>query len=171
MISSLAQKMMVIEAMQNGAKNYVLKPIDENKLDDVINSVLSEKTPSDNTFSSSTMPMEETKAKAIPKEFIVENKNGTFVITIKEFFNASCIMSLKNAIQGLIFVKPLKVVFDFQIKIFSEDKLFFEFLEILSILKKVEGNIQVITPIKENIEVFNQNAMEYEIQYYEGSIN
>lgn len=167
MISSLAQKMMVIEAMQNGAKNYVLKPIDENKLDSVINLVLSEKTPSTSTSSASTVPEEDTKTRIIPAEFIVDNKNGTFVITIKDSFNASCIMSLKNAIQGLIFIKPLKVVFDFQIKLLFDNKLFLELIEILSIIIKIEGSIQLVTPHKENVEVFSQNGMDYGIQYYE----
>lgn len=170
MISSLAQKMMVIEAMQNGAKNYVLKPIDEIKLDDVINSVLSEKTSSNDTSSSSIMPKNETKARAIPEEFIVENRNGTFVITIKDSFNASCIMSLKDVIQGLRFVKPLKIVLDFQVKIINDDKLIFEFSEIIAIIEKVEGSIQLVTPIKENIEVFIHNAIKYRMQYYEGKL-
>jgi YesN/AraC family two-component response regulator len=42
MISALNQKQMVFEALKNGAKHYIIKPIDPNTLLGVINEVLEE---------------------------------------------------------------------------------------------------------------------------------
>lgn len=41
MISALNQKQMVFEALKNGAKHYVIKPIDPRKLTAIVNEILS----------------------------------------------------------------------------------------------------------------------------------
>lgn len=45
-VSALGQKHIVFDALQNGAKNYVLKPITEDKLLAVVNMVLSQSSDS-----------------------------------------------------------------------------------------------------------------------------
>lgn len=40
MVSALNQKQMVFEALKNGAKHYVIKPIDPNKLAAIVNEIL-----------------------------------------------------------------------------------------------------------------------------------
>ncbi|MEN8905472.1 MAG: response regulator [Clostridiales bacterium] len=42
MITTLSQKNLVYEAVKSGAKNYITKPIDKEKVNGVINDVLSE---------------------------------------------------------------------------------------------------------------------------------
>jgi two-component system chemotaxis response regulator CheY len=159
MISSLAQKLMVIEAMQNGAKNYIIKPIDEQKLENVIRSIQI-KPP---VAAENTAPAQ----KADPDEFIIDNRNGTFVITLKDSFDDSCLMSLRNALQGLTFIKPLNVVFDIQFKVNNNYKLFSEFLEIMNVIKRAEGSIQLVTYLKENIEALSSRAGAYDVRFYE----
>lgn len=163
MISSLAQKLMVIEAMQNGAKNYIIKPIDEQRLDNVIKS-LQVKTSTD---ADNTMP---SKEKVKPEEFIVDNRNGTFLIILKNSFDDNCMESLRNALSGLIFIKPLNVIFDIQFKVNNESKLFSEFLALITVIKKVDGNIQLVTSVKDNIAALSRKIMDYEVSYYEGQL-
>jgi len=43
MISALNQKQMVFEALKNGAKHYIVKPIDPTILNGIVNSVLEDK--------------------------------------------------------------------------------------------------------------------------------
>jgi len=43
MISALNQKQMVFEALKNGAKHYIIKPIDPTVLNSIVNSVLEDK--------------------------------------------------------------------------------------------------------------------------------
>jgi hypothetical protein len=160
MISSLAQKLMVIEAMQNGAKNYIIKPIEEQKLESVIRSVLV-KTPS------VLEGIPQIGEKAIPDEFIIDNRNGTFLITLKSNFDDSGLEALKGALQGMIFIKPLNIIFDIQFKVNNESKLFAEFLAMITVIKKVDGNIQLVTAVKDNIDALSHRVMDYEVRYYE----
>jgi len=111
MISALNQKKMVYEALKNGARHYIIKPIDRDKVISVLNEVLLTDgfTP--------TEDIDEIRSESMnrmPKQsFAVENINGTFFVRIKEHFNAEDMDKLNMALQGIKFIKPLKVRMDF----------------------------------------------------------
>lgn len=111
MISALNQKKMVYEALKNGARHYIIKPIDQEKVISVLNEVLSTDvtTPVEN--------IEEIRKEALlqhPKEaFAVENINGKFFVRIKPNFNAEDMDKLNMTLQGIKYIKPLSVCLDF----------------------------------------------------------
>ncbi|MBF4692053.1 response regulator [Fusibacter ferrireducens] len=111
MISALNQKKMVYEALKNGARHYIIKPIDQEK----VISVLSEVLMTDNT--TPVEDIDEIRKEALeqhPKEgFAVENINGKFFIRIKSHFNAEDMDKLNMTLQGIKYIKPLNICLDF----------------------------------------------------------
>jgi DNA-binding NarL/FixJ family response regulator len=110
MISALDQKNMVFEAIQSGAKHYILKPITIEKILSTINSILQISPPADSDVPAK--PSNKSKARVAP--FEIENKNGIFIVTINSTINAEALMDLELAIQGFLYIKPLKLIFEFK---------------------------------------------------------
>ncbi|MBC8060907.1 MAG: response regulator [Clostridiaceae bacterium] len=106
MISALNQKQMVFEALKNGAKHYIIKPIDPIKLLGIVNEVLDE--------SKKSVIEKRDENKELNSGFSIENLNGRFIVTFNEFVNLKDQVTLDTAIKGLLFIKPLNVVFDFE---------------------------------------------------------
>ncbi len=111
MISALNQKKMVYDALKNGARHYIIKPIDQDKVISVLSEVL---------LTEGDTPMETIEdiqneaLKRKPKEsFAVENINGTFFIRIMEDFSTEDMEKLNLALQGIKYIKPLRVRLDF----------------------------------------------------------
>ncbi|PKM96410.1 MAG: hypothetical protein CVU84_01470 [Firmicutes bacterium HGW-Firmicutes-1] len=108
MISALNQKQMLFEAINRGAKHYVLKPVETKSLLKIVNQVLSEKgrtSPKPNTVKTSTSNDKQ-------PAFHVENNNGTFIIHFSRVMKERDITSLDLVMQGLMQVKPLRMVID-----------------------------------------------------------
>jgi DNA-binding NarL/FixJ family response regulator len=110
MISALDQKNMVFEAIQSGAKHYILKPITIEKILSTINSIL-QISPPEHSDATAVPP---TKSKVRVAPFEIENKNGIFIVTIHPTINAEALMDLELAIQGFLYIKPLKLIFEFK---------------------------------------------------------
>jgi len=106
MVSAVNQKHMVFKAIEAGAKHYVVKPIKADRLMSVVQEVL-HLSESDET-TNSVEPVEDTM-----QSFTIENINGCFVILFQPNFSLHDFQLLKTAIQGILFIKPLNVHFDF----------------------------------------------------------
>ena len=112
MISALNQKQMVFEALNNGAKHYIIKPIETNKVIGIVNEVLEEKT--EEKVGVKAQAEEETKVEqSIVQGFKVENINGQFVFSFNNAVGLKDCLPIETAINGLLFIKPLHIVFDF----------------------------------------------------------
>jgi len=113
MISALDQRSMVFDALENGAKHYILKPITAEKVLHTIQQVLhqeaaeSESAPA--AESADAAPAE--KAQAAP--FEIANRNGVFIITLRSSIGESDLQALGGAVNGFLFIKPLQVIFHF----------------------------------------------------------
>ncbi len=112
MISALNQKKMVYDALKNGARHYIIKPIDKNKVMSVLNEVLL-------TEESHIQKYEEKHAEKAAEElenkdhFSIENIDGIFYVKLGFGFNNRDMENLNTAMQGIMFVKPLSLRFDF----------------------------------------------------------
>ncbi len=105
MISALNQKKMVYDALKNGARHYIIKPIDKDKVISVLSEVLLKEAAE--TVGPEVLSPE-------PKEgFEIENKEGVFHIRLFETFNSEDMTKLNMTLQGIKFIKPLKIKFDF----------------------------------------------------------
>jgi len=106
MISAVNQKKMVFNAINSGAKHYIIKPIETKKVLSVVNEVI-------NTDYSE----EEDDPMAIVAEteqgFEINNEDGRCIIRFNKCLDRSDHNLLKMAISGILFIKPLKVEFNF----------------------------------------------------------
>lgn len=102
-ISALNQKQLVFEALKNGAKHYVIKPIDPVKFLGIVEEVL-----------------EHSKKEVILKKeesntgFTVLNIKGKFLFSFNKNLGLKDQVPLETAIKGLLFINPLNVVFYFE---------------------------------------------------------
>ncbi len=112
MISALDQKNMVFEAIQSGAKHYILKPITIEKILSTINSVLQISSTEDLTTALEKSHSHSAKTSSDP--FAIENKNGIFIVTLQSSITSTSLKDLASAIQGFLFIKPLKLIFEFK---------------------------------------------------------
>ncbi len=105
MLSALNQKQMVFEALKNGAKHYIIKPIDSDNLIAVVDEVLKDEP----------KKVEKKKVEIIEDKpgFKIDNLNGKFIIEFNEYLGKKDLLGLDTAIKGLLFIKPLNIVFDF----------------------------------------------------------
>lgn len=105
MLSALNQKQMVFEALKNGARHYIIKPIDPDTLLGIVDEVLKDEP----------KKSEEEKKEVIEEKpgFKIDNQNGRFIIEFNEWLGTKDLQSLDTAIRGLLFIKPLNIVFDF----------------------------------------------------------
>ncbi|WP_375295192.1 response regulator [Paenibacillus sp.] len=111
MISALDQRSMVFDAIQNGAKHYILKPITAEKVLHTINEVLHQESAEDEIAAASA-PSGAGAGNAAPP-FEIANKNGVFIVTLRASMGGEQLDALGGAIAGFQFIKPLKVVFHF----------------------------------------------------------
>jgi YesN/AraC family two-component response regulator len=105
MISALTQKNMVYEALRNGARHYIIKPIDSDKVLRVVNEVLNEPT------------LASRKENESPSEtnngFVVENINGIFFFRFYKSLTIEKLDEVEIVLNGIRYVSPLVVRFDF----------------------------------------------------------
>jgi YesN/AraC family two-component response regulator len=123
MISALGQKFRVLDALRSGAKHYLVKPIEESKVIEVVTNVLFDdffkkkeeenNNPVNSPVSSNTAEAVNTCSTPDLNHFTITNLNGIFFINIMESLDQNGCFLLRTAIQGILFVKPLKVVVDF----------------------------------------------------------
>jgi response regulator RpfG family c-di-GMP phosphodiesterase len=134
MISALNQKQMVFEALNNGAKHYIIKPIDPSILLTVINEVLTE-----NNEVTAEKSINTVEAKP---GFNIENINGIFIINFNNELGMKDLMPLETAIKGLLFIKPLSIVFDLEVFDNLTDQILLPILRIGKNIKNAEGTVE-----------------------------
>lgn len=143
MISALDQKKMVFEALENGAKYYIIKPVTEEKILNAINKVLSNDDKAEKALNSTEKIEAEEKIKVNIDPFTIDNKEGTFVVNINETLTMNNIGTLENALNGLMFIKPLKIVFNFGTqKNYFKDVLN-SLVQLSKKVKQVQGEFKV----------------------------
>lgn len=150
MISALNQKQMVFEALNNGAKHYIIKPIDAGVLLTVINEVLADND--DSIVEKSATPLETKPG------FKIENSNGEFVVLFNLDLGMKDFAPLETAIKGLLFIKPLNIIFDLEAFDNLTDQLLLPVIRMAKNIRNSEGNIdykvksdQLLVRIKEGL--------------------
>lgn len=107
MVSAVNQKKMVFNAINQGAKHYIVKPIDSKKIVSIIEEVL------ENNDEQHQESNEETLKQTV-QGFQIDNVEGTFIIRFNNCLSIKDHNALGMAIRGIIFIKPLKVTFNFE---------------------------------------------------------
>ncbi|QGQ96340.1 response regulator [Paenibacillus psychroresistens] len=137
-ISAFDQRSMLFEALEHGAKHYIIKPITADKLLNVVEKVLAAESTSE------PMPS------ANPDQPVsISNRNGMFVVAIPQKLSAEGLQPIKSALQGLLFIKPLHIAFDFNEAPFLEQSILAELTEIIKTIRQAEGVVQLIARSQE----------------------
>lgn len=149
MISALDQRSMVFEALENGAKHYIIKPITIEKVITVIDEVLhqpkqqTKKIPSSSNAAKVNMKKD---VKAVINDmppFSIDNLNGKFLIKVNGSIDNSSFDSLNMALQGFLFIKPLNISFEFNVDKDLDETIKNSFNDIFMKIKNVGGNLNV----------------------------
>ena len=140
MVSALSQRNMVFDALEQGAKHYLIKPISYDSVVTIVQKVLGvetvEKAPKEKTLESTTQ---------LP--FAIESINNMFLIKITNFLTEENIKLLEQAVQGLLYVKPLNVTLDFgTIESLS-----------LSLLERISGIVKAMKAVNGAVKVDAKN--------------
>lgn len=134
MISALNQKQMVFEALNNGAKHYIIKPIEPSKLLSVINDVL---LASDEENIDKNQKVEEVNI-----GFKIENVNGVFEVLFNKDLGIKDHIMLESAIKGLLFIKPLNIVFNFNEIQSISDEILLPIIRIANSINKAGESLE-----------------------------
>lgn len=144
-ISALDKKNMVFAALEGGAKNYILKPIDEAKLISTIDLVLKDEG-AQKTFKLPKTSIAEQQVMNFEAEihtpFSIDNKSGTFVINIGKTLHSENFMALGNAVQGFLYIKPLSIVFNFGHSDEVNDDVLESIKKLVLAIKLVGGHVR-----------------------------
>ena len=110
-ISAFDQRSMLFEAMENGAKQYLIKPITADKLLQAVGQALQE--PAGQAGHAAAGRAKDAAPAASDPLFAVENKDGRFHVSFPDPMRIEMLAELRTAVQGLLFVKPLALRFQF----------------------------------------------------------
>lgn len=157
MISALDQKRKVFEALNNGAKHYIFKPITKEKVLKIVDEVLitegvSQEKKSEEDFEKSN----EVNSPLIP--FTIENNKGNFVININENINVKNFGALKLAINGFLFIKPLKIIFNFNELKVLDISVLNELNSVIESIKGVGGEFEAVANNDDFIDFAKENG-------------
>lgn len=133
-ISSSSDNMVILDAIQNGAKNYIIKPFVVDKVLEVVNQVLkiSQKLSNEtidtiyNTIQSTDAAPQsmnrlafdysdfsvKTEEAEVEAHFSITLKSNTFVVQLSREITFEDMLKLLELMRGFLLVKPLKLVFD-----------------------------------------------------------
>lgn len=148
MVSALDQKQMVLEALKCGAKHYIIKPINPENLNSVVNKVLGYVPPPpaakvERVVINKLEPIREAIEPEPETPFVVKNVDSMFYIKLTKLLSMENIGLLLQAAQELLYVQPLKVAVDFgKIKALPED-LLNKIAEIINLLLEAQGRVTV----------------------------
>ncbi|XVE29074.1 response regulator [Wukongibacter baidiensis] len=143
MISALDQKRKVFEALNNGAKHYILKPITKEKVIKIVDEVLITEG-LDQAIEEKEYEKDNLEVKEPVQPFSIENNMGKFIININETIDNENFQSLKLAINGFLFIKPLNIVLDFGDAKSLDVGVLFELNNVIESIKGVGGEYSAI---------------------------
>lgn len=139
-VSALAERDMVLEALECGALNYIIKPIVYEKVCTVVQDALAAETKA--PLKKALNP--EVRPAVAPGEgrFSIINDNGIFIINVVPHI---CFggqeSAVYTAVQGLLYVSPLTVIMDFG-KTELEQREFECLLEIMDSIRRGDGKVR-----------------------------
>jgi len=138
MVSALNQRNMVFEALELGAKHYLIKPITSETVISVVNKVLGIKEPlfvreEDATHNTDSI---------VPYQI---EHNNMFQINLSKYLTEESFITLNQAVQGLLFVQPLIVIIHFANTDSLSDPLLNKISEVVKAILGAKGKVKVVS--------------------------
>jgi DNA-binding NarL/FixJ family response regulator len=167
MISSVEQKDLIFEAIKNGAKNYIVKPFSEEKVQQVVKATLPggfkpQPLPAKGTNAAAAAAVE-AKGPEAPKEsdepkdfklvdplglslpFDVVYSNGKVVITLFKYVTSQTRPFMLQCLQGLLCFVGFKYVVVFEKSSVIQEEAVEPFVDFIRIVKNRKGTIAVVS--------------------------
>jgi CheY-like chemotaxis protein len=146
MISALDQRNMIFEAIQNGAKHYILKPITVEKILETVSGVLKlQPDEAGGGQQAAAVPPNGAAPASDDVPLAIENKNGIFIVGIGTNISHAKLDELQTAVQGFLYVKPLRVVIDFGMVSTLEDSLLERLIGMMRQLHDAGGAVRTLS--------------------------
>jgi hypothetical protein len=191
-ISSTNNNKVILEAIQSGAKNYIIKPFMVDKVLEVVNQVLevNNKVTSEtidriyknieqndpDIYTSFTDTVDnavsiqldsyENDYGSEESTFNVQLKNNTFFISISDKIESISFDILYNGIQGFLLVKPLAIVFDFNTTKSLYNEYTDKIIEFSNKVIKVGGSVAMIITEKLLITAFRNRGISNDVKFF-----
>ncbi len=138
-VSALAERDMVLEALECGALNYIIKPIVFEKVCKVVQDALEAEAKA--PVKKQAEPVVRPAVAPGEGRFTILNDNGIFIINVVPHI---CFggqeSAVYTAVQGLLYVSPLTVIMDFG-KTEPEQSEFDRLLEIMDSIRRGGGKV------------------------------
>lgn len=171
-ISVMTQKHMIFAALQNGAKHYIIKPIEPDRVFEVINKVLAETSdsiasPQKELIPSLPLTQEKEPSSSAnllsEQPFSLEEKDGVFIVNISKNITQQSIRTINKSLEELLSANPQIIVFNFgDIEYISNDILedissfMVYFSKLYKTINVISTNRNFIRSLKRrNVDVFN----------------
>jgi DNA-binding NarL/FixJ family response regulator len=138
-ISAFDQRSMLFEALENGAKHYIIKPITSEKLLTAVDKVFNEQSAIMEQATVDSGLQARTAASQPP--VTIDNRNGTFVVNIPADTSPEGLDPIRTALQGLLFIKPLSMQFNFGTADIVREDLLRSLEGILDAIRQAGGSI------------------------------
>lgn len=154
MVSAIDQKDMVIQALKAGARHYIIKPVNPEKVVSTINEVLAAKQPPVEEKAEAGNPFEE-------KPFVIRNEFGLFHVKLSKSLAVDSIKQLVQAVEGLLYVKPLKVLIDFETNEDFDDTLLHKIADVAKVIHLARGVVKVTAKKEKYVEMIKGKNIEF----------
>lgn len=184
MVSALNQKLMILEALQNGAKHYIVKPFSYEKVIEVVDEVLQISCPLAKTEINcsgaqkpqinypTVPPIQQTKPEStVLRPFFIESKDGISVINISKSMCDKNITALKLGVQRISSITPLKVVFNFGDLEAIADDTFSKISEIFNSILNLEGSCIMVSTNQNFVMNISGRNSAIPIRLYSGKLS
>jgi DNA-binding response OmpR family regulator len=160
MISAIDQKNMVMAALENGARHYIIKPFSPEKVLASVDTVLKKFGGQNMQTPSSTASPAVIKGPDKQEPFTIENRNGTFIVSIAQQFTNNHIPALNQTIQAFLAVKPLRIVFDFGPTQVQEFTVISNILDIMNRVKQAGGLVMARAEDLKIVKIINEKGFD-----------
>jgi two-component system chemotaxis response regulator CheY len=144
MVSAVGQQLMVLNSIKSGARHFIVKPFKEDDLLKNIDEVLGleERNFTEHAASSDQIKPE---AGGFKPDFHIENASGTFFVKVSPKIREEDLNVLQKAVEGIVYVSPLKVVIDFGEMDFLELRVIDRINLSLKMIKEAGGETQILS--------------------------
>lgn len=166
MISSVEQRNLIYEAIKLGAKHYIIKPVNREKMNEVIKSILPESlvaVPASSALETSRQASKDSDAEkganraksniayekivdpqAIGLPFDVSMESGKIIFTLYKYVTEHTLPYLAGCLQGLLHIYNAKYVIVLEKVSVSQDAALQPFIDFIRIVLSRRGTVAVV---------------------------
>jgi hypothetical protein len=167
MVSALGQKHKVFDALQKGAKGYILKPFTEDKLLAIIDELLGATTGKTNEIPPDLTVMNSYEVKPLTAKmaFSIETREGRVRIAVLREFAAADYEDMVKAIKNIRLGLPTEIIFDFTSGNGLSSKTVLPFKEIIEDAVVTGDSLRIICHTQDYAAYFRSFAGMKEIEF------